>query len=232
MAILIISLPKKNGNIGSEAIILVTYLMLELKRRFSSRNTNKLIAVLLTMLIVFCHLKLRCKSVSPECVPYRIRGIPCLAIGSPSLHAPVLGSGTLVPASIRYRRALVLAPLFHTDRIYYILCLHDDHDVFLIRVHERFMDNRWSCWKQLKQTYGGCSLGALFSAGTDTYEQIIEGVKRQRSARDRRRWKEQLVTAPLTFVPSIWNSLINPRERIGTPDNEVDPTGEQPLTEI
>ncbi|KAF9066233.1 hypothetical protein BDP27DRAFT_1546097 [Rhodocollybia butyracea] len=148
-------------------------------------------------------------TVPSECVPHVIRGIPCLAMDAPSLLTPIMGSGTMVPASTWYRRALVLAPLFHNDRIHYILCLHDDHDLFLIRVHARYMDLHWSCWKQIQLIYGKHSLCALFSAGIDTFEQMVEGVKRQRGV-DRRRWKEQPApTSSLTFLPSIWSSLTN-----------------------
>ncbi|KAF9065571.1 hypothetical protein BDP27DRAFT_1462305 [Rhodocollybia butyracea] len=117
----------------------------------------------------------------PQCLPLIIRDIPCLAMSSSIVHTPVLGSGTFVPANMVYRRSLTLAPFFNTDKMYYIICLHDDDDVFLIRVHERLMDSRWSSWKQLRQSYRNKFLGALFSAGTDSFDQILEGVKRQHS---------------------------------------------------
>ncbi|KAF9070485.1 hypothetical protein BDP27DRAFT_1419950 [Rhodocollybia butyracea] len=140
----------------------------------------------------------------PECLPRKIRDIPCLAMSSSIVHTSVLGSGTLLPANMVYRRGLALAPFFNTGRIYYILCLHDDDDVFLIRVHERLMDSRWSSWKQLRRFYGKKILGALFSAGTDTFDQILEGVKRQHSV-DRYLWTE-----PVGSGPIIWKSFKNP----------------------
>ncbi|KAF9074237.1 hypothetical protein BDP27DRAFT_1416537 [Rhodocollybia butyracea] len=146
----------------------------------------------------------------PTSLPHRIRDIPCLAMSSSLVHTPVLGPGTFLPANMVYRRSLVLAPFFHADSIYYVLCLHDDDDVFLIRVHERFMDNRWSSWKQLRQSYGNNFLGALFSAGIDTFDQILEGVKRQHSV-DRYVWAEPVGNASsLSFLPIIWKSLKNP----------------------
>ncbi|KAF9058800.1 hypothetical protein BDP27DRAFT_1432280 [Rhodocollybia butyracea] len=147
------------------------------------------------------------QQVPPECLPHVIKDIPCLALGTPLLHGPVMGSGTLIPASSCYKRGLVLTPLFHTDRLYYILCLHDDHDLFLIRVHERFMDKQWSSWKQLKQIYGKNCLTVLFSAGVDNFEQILEGVKRQHSF-DRYVSQQQYgSSSSLGFLPNFWNSL-------------------------
>lgn len=121
------------------------------------------------------------RAVPPDSVPYPLREIRCLEVRLRAVLPRMIGTGTFIPAGVGYGRAMVLAPFHQEGTIHYILCLHGNCEVFLIRAHEYCMDTDWSSWEQLSATYGQGNFAALFSARMDTLAQRIEGVRRQRN---------------------------------------------------
>ncbi|KAF9064587.1 hypothetical protein BDP27DRAFT_1425693 [Rhodocollybia butyracea] len=118
--------------------------------------------------------------ISPDSVPFPIREIRCLEIRLKAVLPRLIGTGMLIPARAGHGRAMALAPFFKDGCIQYILCLHGNCDVFLMRTQEYSMDVHWSNWEQLKATYGQGNFTALFSADMYTLEGRMEGVRRQR----------------------------------------------------
>ncbi|KAF9059900.1 hypothetical protein BDP27DRAFT_1430734 [Rhodocollybia butyracea] len=115
----------------------------------------------------------------PTRVPRSIRGIRCFSMTHASLLPFSLVTGTLILAGNGHERAMVLTPLLQQGHYHFLLCIQGVHDTFLIRAHENCMDRSWSEWEQMRREYGQGSFQALFSAGGDTLEQRLEGIRRQ-----------------------------------------------------